>query len=158
VGARPVIGHWAQGIRITAGEAEAQVVAIVYGRLTPYELDKQGRDPYITTGGRRYRITELIARHDGGANYQAKEVTESEPEPPQPAMPEPTRPAGIENGALVVHQPPAEPAPEPEWTPPEFPPIAPALTVWAREHGWSGIGRISNAVREAYKAEFGREG
>lgn len=135
-------------------------MAIVYGRLTPYELDKQGGNPYIRTGGRRYRITELVARHDGGANYQAQEVTESEPEPAEPTMPEPVQPVGIEDGAVVVHVPApaanAEPV-EAEWSPPDFKPIAPPLTKWARDHGWSGIGRIPNAVREAYAAEFGTQ-
>jgi hypothetical protein len=134
-------------------------MAIVYGRLTPYELDKQGRDPYIRTGGRRYRITELVPRHDGGANYQAKEVTESEPEPAEPVMPEPTYATGIEDGALVVHVPsPPETSmatTEEEWTPPEFPPIVPPLTKWARQHGWTGTGRIPKVIRLAYATEFG---
>jgi hypothetical protein len=139
-------------------------MAIVYGRLSQYELDKQGNDPYIETGGRRYRIIELVVRHDGGANYQAKEVTAHEPEPSSPQMPEPALPVGIEDGVQVVREPVArEPEPEKvadesvedDYEPPEFPRIVPPLNVWAREHGWVGTGRISKSVREAYEAEFG---
>jgi hypothetical protein len=126
-------------------------MAIVYGRLTDYELDKQGVDPYIETGGRRYRITELVRRHDGGANYQAKEVTESEPEPPEPEMPEPTVVVSVGGGVSVTHEYQDPPLPEPK----PFKPIAPPLDVWARKNGWVGKGRISRAIREKYRETFG---
>jgi hypothetical protein len=60
-------------------------MSIIYGRFTESELDRRQGDPHVQVGARRYRITELVHRMDGGANYQAVEVDararEAEPEP-----------------------------------------------------------------------------
>jgi hypothetical protein len=130
-------------------------VSITYGRLTPHELDKQGNDPYIEAGGRRYRITELVPRHDGGANYQAREVTESDPEPLEPQMPEPTPVVSVGGGVAVAHNPYVDP-PLPEPRP--FRPIVPTLAAWAKNEGlWAGVGRIPKSAKAKYVETFGIE-
>lgn len=129
-------------------------MAIVYGRLTDYELDKQGDSPYIEAGGRRYRITELVHLHGGGANYQAKEVTESDPEPPEPVLPEPTIVVAVGGGVAVEH---GAPRPKVDEGPKVFAPIVPPLSAWAKRHGWAGVGRIPKVLIAKYNAEFGTQ-
>lgn len=113
-------------------------MTLVYGRLTPYELEKQGKDPYLRMGGRTFRITELVPRMEGGANYQAVECEEVEavawqpPEPERDEEPEVAAPAAI-----------------------EVPPVPPLLRDWAKEHGWRGRGPISLYIRKKYEEEFG---
>ncbi len=137
-------------------------MAIVYGRLTDYELEKQGKDPYIRTGGRTYRITELVHRHDGGANYQAKEVTESEPEPAEPTMPEPTPIVTVGGGisrtiepqkTSMVYKDPPLPEPKPF---PKLPP--PPLAKWAKDQGlYKGHGPVPKAAKDKYRETYGAE-
>lgn len=168
MGARSFVGDREEGIRLAARQEEEETVSMVYGRLTPYELDKQGSDPFIMQGGRRYRITELVTRMDGGANYQAVEigvedlhdtllrVADQKDEPPAAMAPVPVAPVPggpeVEQGARARIADPEPPLPDDG-----LPPSPPSLKDWARTHGWRGVGPISAAIRQQYRDEFGKE-
>jgi len=118
-------------------------VSIVYGRFTDAELEKRGSDPFVWEGGRRFRISELVRRMDGGANYQAKE------DDAMPVVPE----------DVGRFEPEPEPPPEPGTYEPaqvEVPPMGPPLKDWAKDNGWRGKGPISQFIRAKYIEEFGQ--
>ena len=124
--------------------------------------------------GRWYRITDHHAIPAlKRVNYQAEEMTDHEVQVMQAekaAPPEPTSEPEVEVPEVYAYvgRPKADvlaPLEDPddfEWpatgNKPSNPAYemegVPALSVWARMHGWSGRGRISNEVRYAYHKEF----
>jgi hypothetical protein len=120
-------------------------MSLVYGRFTDTELERQGSNPYVEQGGRRYRITELVNRMEGGANYQAVEVGPDDVAPePAPDLSLPSR-----NESLLGFV----PEPPPDFVPPAWPP----LKTWAKDNGWKGRGPISDFIRKQYREAFGEE-
>ena len=141
-----------------------------YGHLTLEEWEAlEGRRTF-EQAGRWYRITDYHAIPAlSRVNYQAEEMTDHEVqimlsgEQWKVVFPDP----GIELPEVEVSEfglrvkAPEDPD-DFEWPATGLKPSnpayqmegVPALSVWAKTHGWSGRGRISNEVRYAYHREF----
>lgn len=150
----------------------------IYRQLTKEQFQPGGLGRYWTENGRRFRITEVVPRMDGGANFQAYEVA-GEPVleihnvgtdagfamPPElegESMVSLGNRWGLKEDARAREewQPPAPEdemviAPKAEMVV-QGPP--PKLADYARKNGWTGHGPISKVIREKYTAEFGVEG
>ena len=156
----------------------------IYGRFDEATYQRRGNDPHLERDGQRYRITELVPRMDGGANYQAvldpvmvqqpfvilrredvddaqgmrraiAEQSEAAPDEEVETWPE------VDLDKLIGPEDVAkQPAPVEQWKPPEFPPLPPPpLKTWAKRKGlWAGRGPVSNKARAAYAKEFGDAG
>jgi hypothetical protein len=138
---------------------------VTYGHFTLAEWERRHGDPYLFENGRWYRIgTTHVIQHLDRVNYQAEEMTDHEIARMK---------AEMMAGALVSTLPPDEPE-QPALVPPGPKPLAdsdaaqalpavevgpegvpgvrpPTLTEYARGHGWSGKGRISNEVKANYR-------
>lgn len=116
-----------------------------YGHFTLKDYEARKDNPFLEQYGHCYRITETyVIRALDRVNYQAEECDPREVEAwkAEQTAPEP-EPVQAERFIGDAYETPVLPKPRPR------------LADYARQHGWPGVGRISNTLKEAYKAEFG---
>ena len=140
--------------------SRAAVVAVaepIYRQLDKGQYQSRGDDRTWFENGRAYRITELVPRLDGGANFQAVEVKTDAPAPVRantPSAPENASLVELELKPEVPAPPPYVDPPLPE--PPEFPPLPQQpLKEWARTRGWTGHGPIPKLLKAEYAEKYG---
>ena len=126
-----------------------------YGHFTLQGYSERRGNPYIQHGSQWYRITETyVIEGLDRVNYQAEEC---DPREVQRWLTEQTvRLVEADQEAKVARAREAElDVKRAEYATQHATHRGPLLPDWARTQGWTGRGRISNAIRRRYAEEFG---